>query len=106
MSPVMQLIARSGQTHKFLIGIGLLVSGLVILLLGGFFLEPLTIARLIPLSIVASGLGVFGFTYLCTTVRCQNCGARWIWLMATRRPGDSGHIDFRSDKCPVCGSAG
>lgn len=106
MTPVTQLIARSGQTRKFLAGLSLLIIGMLVLFLGVFFVESLTLTRLIPISIVASALGISGFVFLCVAVRCRECGARWFWLMTTKRPGDPGYIDFRSDKCPACGSTG
>lgn len=106
MSPVMQLIARTGQMGKLLIGLGLLITGMMVLFLGIFFLESLTLSKLIPLSIVASALGISGFVYLCVAVSCRECGAKWIWLMATRRPGDPRYVDSGSDHCPACGSTG
>ena len=79
---------------------------MIILMLGGLFAESLTIAMFITFSSVAFGLSISGFIYLCIAVRCKTCGAKWIWLMATKRPGNPGYLDFRSDKCPVCGNTG
>ena len=106
MSPFMHLIARTGQRRKFFTGLGLLLLGLAALMLGAFFAEALAVTGLMAVAIAASGVGMSGFIYLCLAVRCRNCGARWFWLLTTKRPGDPGHVNFKSDQCPVCGDTG
>ena len=102
MSPGMQLIVRTGQAPKLAAGIALLLGGFVLMLSGALLLEPLTMAKLLSLSIATFILGAAGFAYLCLAIRCPDCGARWLWLLASRRPGSPAHFDFRSDRCPLC----
>lgn len=106
MSQAMQLIVRSGQARKLVVGVALLAGGFLLLLLGAFMMKPLTVGKLVSLSIAASALCVAGFAYLCLAIRCRNCGARWIWLLASKRPGNPGHFDHHSDRCPLCGNRG
>ena len=102
MSPFVKFIIRSGQGSKLLIGLGLLTFGILQLTWAGLFIEPLTIAKLLLLTIVAFSLSISRFIYLCFAIKCQNCDAKWIWLMASKRLGDPNHITYTSDQYPVC----
>jgi hypothetical protein len=106
MSPFVQLLIRTGQAPKLLIGLGLLTSGILLLALGGFFIEPITIPKLLLHTIVVFALCISGFIYLCFAIKCQNCDAKWIWLMASTRLGEPNHITYTSDQCPVCENKG
>ena len=59
-----------------------------------------------PASVAAFALSEAGFAYLCLAMICADCGARWFWLLASKRPGSPEHFDFRSDRCPICESRG
>jgi hypothetical protein len=48
-----------------------------------------------------SGLGFFAF--LCASVKCPDCGARWFWSNASKKraKGWDQHV-LLSSNCPAC----
>ncbi len=106
MSAARELISRSGQSGKFWLGFGLILTGATALIAAGYLLGQLPNPVFFGLAALGTGVGLGGFAYLCHAIRCPACGAKWIWLMASRRPGSSGHWTWRSDRCSLCGYSG
>ena len=63
------IIASTGQVWKVLLGLGLLFAGSL-----GW------ITRLNDLEPLLTVISLLGFVYLCASVRCPRCGAKWIWM--------------------------
>lgn len=76
------------------------------LMLAGFLVGRLSPSGFFLVSVLGTSVGLGGFAYLCVAIRCPNCDAKWIWLMASRRRDDPLHWGFGNDRCPVCGHAG
>lgn len=104
--PGKELIQRTGQSSKVRIGFA---CGLVaVALVATIPLIGETVTATVGLLIVSAAfvLAFLGFFYTCSSVRCPSCGARWLWLMASKRYGDPEHWNFTRDSCNVCGETG
>lgn len=102
MSPMMMLLKRTGQAGKFRIGVAALCAALGILFLGGFAIGRLSPAAFYALAILATATGAAAMVYLCKAIRCPNCDAKWIWLMASTARHDPLHPTFDSAACTRC----
>jgi hypothetical protein len=102
----LDLIKRTRQGAKLYVGVTLLLAGGGVSAFGPTLarhLSPDTFAAVI-LSAVVAGFG--GLIFLCTSIRCPTCGAKWLWLLASRRTGDPLHWTLASDMCTACGAKG
>ncbi|MBT8078778.1 MAG: hypothetical protein KJO31_09365 [Gammaproteobacteria bacterium] len=106
MSAAKDLLARSGQTGKFMSGFVLVLIGGAIVFISGLLIGRASSALYALSSSLGVAIGLGGFVYLCVAIRCPDCGAKWIWLMASKRRGDPLHWGWQNAACPVCGYAG
>jgi len=103
------VIAQSNQTWKVIIGIVLLITGSAACFIVTYMAasHSPTITQWYGLQVVGMLVGMAGFVYLCTGVRCPRCGARWIWMAVT---GKLGHKSLDAiltlERCPRCGFTG
>jgi hypothetical protein len=49
-------------------------------------------------------VGMFSFLFPAISIRCPYCGARWLWLAASKKH-DAGWFDWLMSQstCPICG---
>lgn len=105
------VIVESEQVWKVVLGLALLIGGGATNLAVSFipYLRELTEGLQIFYSIraVSTAAAAVGFVYLCLSVRCPRCGAKWIWMAATGKFGP-GSLDalITLDRCPTCGYPG
>lgn len=100
------IISQTGQGSKILIGSGLLAVGglvnVVAVLYSGSqsFDASAWLARLqLPAAVVA----LLGVAYLCISVRCPRCGAKWIWMAISGRLSSSSTTSLLDlQACPRC----
>jgi hypothetical protein len=97
------VIKRTGQWWKVLLA---LWGGLA------FGAAAFVAARVIqpvgwsgPLTLSGSLAGVGCFAFLCWSIRCPRCGARWYWLSVSdsAAKGWDRHVLLRPT-CPACGA--
>ena len=99
------LIVRSGQMWKIVLAYILLFGGLACAGAGLFQLtqspDSLSIVLLVligPLVAIAGG------AFACFTVRCQRCGAPWLWWAVSRQNSGEWVLWLMSlAVCPNCG---
>lgn len=104
------IVFRTGQGSKLMVGAGLLAVGGLLNLLAILYSGSQSFdasSWLARLQFPAAILALAGLFYMCASVRCPNCGARWIWMAV------SGKLERRSpgalldlDRCPSCGYSG
>ena len=102
MSAARDLLARSGQTGKFALGFVLVLVGGTVVFIAGLLIGRASSAQYALLTLLGVAIGLGGFMYLCVAIRCPDCGAKWIWLMASKRRGDPLHWGWQNAACPVC----
>lgn len=106
------IFATSRQVWKLILGLIFLIGGgatdaIVTLLLAnphGAFAHN---EGMYDVQAMSTALALMGFVYLCTRVRCPQCGAKWIWM------GVTGKLNPKSldtlltlERCPTCGYTG
>lgn len=101
-----ELIRRTGQSARLWSGAGLLVAGFALMLAAGYLVGRISLTTFVAIVALGSIVGIGGFAYLCVAVRCPRCGARWFWLMASKRREDPMNQAFRNGACPACGHTG
>jgi hypothetical protein len=99
------IITKTGQWWKFIVTFAGFIAGCILLLLGirgGFGLEPNVV-----LVLWGFGLAILFFPLFMISVRCPECGVRWIWLAARSKqiPGWLVWV-FALQECPKCGALG
>ncbi len=96
------IIRRSGQWWK------VVAASWAVILGGGFVGYPLIqISNMAPeraavFAMVGGALALLGFLIACIAVRCQNCGARWIWLGMTKQDAGNWVNWLAQSECPKC----
>jgi predicted RNA-binding Zn-ribbon protein involved in translation (DUF1610 family) len=103
------IVSTTGQTSKLIVGLSLLaVGGMVnlwaILYSGSDSFDPA--ALLAQIQLPSALVALVGLAYVCFSIKCPNCGARWIWMAV--RGKLQGHslgslLDLRA--CPTCGKS-
>lgn len=105
------VIAKSNQVWKAALGVLFLIGGGLadaIVTLIAYSHGPLANnGQLYNVQAASTVLAMLGFAYLCTQIRCPQCGAKWIWMGVTGKlnPKSVGAI-LTLDRCPKCGYAG
>ncbi len=102
----MDLIQRTGQLTKLWLGFSSVALGTGLIIIVEIYGTSTPSANELVLILLALVLILAGFTYLCLGIRCPKCGAKWLWLMASKRAEDPMHWDFRNDRCNICGEEG
>jgi hypothetical protein len=101
------IIVESGQLWKVIAGLLLLIIGSAVGIVVSFIPYPRTKAvvsgRLNSLQAISTVAAAAGFAYLCMSVRCPRCGAKWVW-MAVNGKLDAGSLGalVTLDRCPAC----
>jgi len=55
------------------------------------------------LSMFGIAVGISSFILLCASIRCPQCGARWMWLAVSKKKSDIWQQWLLGlNKCPVC----
>ena len=106
MAAARELLRRTKQLGRFWIGFALLLAGAAIVLLAASLLEHVSAEQFFAASVIGTVAGLGGFAYLCISISCPGCQAKWVWLMASKRRGDPLHWSWHSDSCPVCDYSG
>jgi len=106
MSAAKELLRRTAQLEKFRAGFSVVALGGVVVFASGFLIGFLSTQQFFLISTAGLAIGVAGLVYLTRTIKCPKCSALWVWLLASKRRGDSAHWSFRSDSCPLCGFSG
>jgi predicted RNA-binding Zn-ribbon protein involved in translation (DUF1610 family) len=105
------VIAKSDQVWKVVVGLIFLIGGGVTdatVTLLAYSHGPLANnGQLYNVQAISTVLAALGFGYLCTRIRCPQCGAKWIWM------GVTGKLNPKSldtlltlERCPKCGYTG
>jgi predicted RNA-binding Zn-ribbon protein involved in translation (DUF1610 family) len=103
--PLQSLVVRTGQARILLIEHWSVYLGLFLMVAP--LLLPKASAWIIALPVTGLVVGVGGFVYACTALRCPQCGHRWFWEAVRRRsPLAADQWVLSLSACPSCGFAG
>lgn len=97
------VIKKTGQYWKGLAAGTLVILGSATMFAGLFALTGDQSPRSFAVMLGGMALAVFGFAFACWSMRCPECGARWLWLAVRRQPTAS-WIEWlmKQARCPVC----
>jgi len=100
------IIVKSGQLWKAAIGLVLLVGGATTDAIFSFVVHSHgSLANNVQAA--STALAALGFVYLCTGLRCPQCGAKWIWMGVTGKLSPKSLDTLATlERCPTCGYAG
>ncbi len=102
-APGKALLERTRQLRKLKWATAVSMAGTALFMGAALIMGDLSSARFWAVGALSILLVAGACIYLCRSVRCPGCGARWIWLMASKRHDDPAHWDMRCDACSVCG---
>jgi len=97
------ILAMSGQLAKATISLALFLAGGLLTMVGAIGWVSSSAETQLALAVagifVSLGAGIYGVT----SIRCPNCGARWVWLAVSKSQASSWIASLLGrDKCPVC----
>jgi len=100
------VLKTSGQWWKAIFSFICVVGSGAAMLYGLSQLGDSTAQSSLPLLFGGMVLGMFGFVFACTAIRCSLCGARWVWLgVKGQSPNQWLGWLLSQSECPVCKSA-
>jgi hypothetical protein len=96
-------IAKTGQAWKGIAAISVVILGSLIMFAG--MLSHSRDQSLAWFSVTLGGmaLAALGFAFGCWSIRCPECGSRWLWLAVTKR-GVGSWLEWLVSRtqCPTC----
>jgi hypothetical protein len=101
------IIRASGQWWKLVAAFWTIVAGGLLMWAGISMLQPGAPHSVLAL-LIGGVLSVFlGLAFACVAVRCQSCGARWVWLSVNGQSARNyGQWLLSLSECPVCHAKG
>lgn len=104
------IVTTTGQTSKLFVGVGLLAVGGLLNLWAVFYSGSDSFsasALLAQIQLPSALVALAGLAFVCVSVKCPNCGARWIWMaIRGKLPGHSLSALIDLESCPTCGKSG
>lgn len=96
-------IRKTGQWWKGIAALTLVILGSLIMFVG--LLTHSDDRAIASFAVVLAGmvLAALAFAFACWSIRCPECGSRWLWLAATKRDMGS-WLEWLVSRtqCPTC----
>ena len=95
------IIKKTKQWWKASLAFWCIIIGGTIMFIGLANLDNKELfITLVPLGIV---IGIIGFIFGCTAIRCPSCKAKWVWLGVSGKSSSEWlHWLLSQSKCPKC----
>ena len=97
------ILRKSGQWWKLAVAFWGMLLGSAAVFFGSIHLTP--DGPVYPLFLVLSGLSLSlgTFVFACRSIRCSNCGSRWLWTAITaQKAGNWLRWLLSNSTCPKC----
>ena len=99
------VICRTGQGRKALLALAGLLVGAAATYLGGVMYKSFPDSSVVIFAQLGGALfGLGAMFFACRSIRCPNCGTRWIWDSMSKEPASRWMSSLLDSKiCPKCG---
>jgi hypothetical protein len=96
-------IKKTGQWWKGIAASAVVISGTIIMIAGLLALNGDQLHSSFAIMLAGGALTMLGFTFACWSIRCPDCGTRWLWLAVTKQHAGS-WLEWLMSKaqCPIC----
>ena len=97
------ILATSGQLAKAAISLALFLAGVLLTIVGSLGSASSSAEIQFDLAVAGIFVALGAGTFAVTSIRCQKCGARWVWVALGKSHSSSWMATLLCrDKCPRC----